>query len=738
MRVPLDYYRILLLPVHADSSSVEQAYLSRKVQELWPGYSAETMDSRKRLLERAHDVLSDPQARDEYDKHLTVSESVLEVDPIELAAALAIQCENGEYQQALTGVQLALRQSPPAPDLLLTQAIARLHLGREEWANGDYDAAASMLQQALAELINHRVFPEVQAEVISDLSKLRPYRILKLLSHPTLSAPERQEGMSLLRSMLDERAGIEGSGEDGSELSTEDFLRFIQKTRSQMTIDEQQELFEGEAKRPSVVATYLAVYALIARGYVENRPALIRRARGYLVRLAQRHDVNLEQAICALLLGQPEEATRLLDRSKDTETIANIQQEADRSGGGDTDLLLGLCRYIESWLQQEVFPEYRDLDTSRASLRNYFDNPQVQQYLDEMPASSSDNEWFSRQIDGGSWPNAIPSSGASESPPPVPYPPIRQHSPEVYRSTETETGTGDFDRTDSYTGNTAPSAGYSSVTTTHPPIETEGSSPSMPPPSASQGLGSEHEFSTPVDSSYSEDSSVLAGLYPPIDSNDPDSSSEVGYGDEFSDIKRRQNSGTNLSAWLWRFGALAVVAILLFFGVRTLSSLFREPLEGPDEQPQLDIETPPVEVPEAVIPPAPPIDTTVLTTDVAKDAIESWQAAKQSALGVSRNLDSLGTVLAEPMLSQWQSRANALQQSNAYYTYTLRSVEVEEVAPSDTGDSGSVVVSISEAAEYFVNGVRQGGAASYDSTYRVRYNLVRVGDRWLVESFTTL
>ncbi|MEM9567842.1 MAG: DnaJ domain-containing protein, partial [Cyanobacteria bacterium P01_E01_bin.34] len=180
MRVPLDYYRILSLPVHADPSSVERAFRSRKFQELWPGYSSEAMESRQRLLERAHHILSDPSTRDEYDRQLTVADSLLDVEPKELAAALAIQCENGEYQQALSAVQQALRQTHPVPDLLLTQAIARLHLGREEWAGGNYNAAASMLQQALAELINHRVFPEVQAEVISDLSKLRPYRILKL------------------------------------------------------------------------------------------------------------------------------------------------------------------------------------------------------------------------------------------------------------------------------------------------------------------------------------------------------------------------------------------------------------------------------------------------------------------------------------------------------------------------------------------------------------------------------
>ena len=211
----------------------------------------------------------------------------------------------------------------------------------------------------------------------------------------------------------------------------------------------------------------------------------------------------------------------------------------------------------------------------------------------------------------------------------------------------------------------------------------------------------------------------------------------MGYDDSFSDIHRQQTAGPSLSAWLWRMGAVAVVAILLFFGIRALSSFLRDPQEGFDEQPQLELEPPSVEIPEPIVTP-PPVDTAVLTPTVAQAAIESWQAAKKNALGSSHDIDALTTVLAEPMLSQWRSRATELQQANAHYDYTLRGVEVEEVTPSETGDSGSVVVNISEVAEYFVNGARQGGAASYDSTYRVRYNLVRAGDRWLVESFTTL
>ncbi|MEM9534288.1 MAG: IMS domain-containing protein [Cyanobacteria bacterium P01_E01_bin.45] len=761
MRVPLDYYRILSLPVHADSSSVERAFRSRQFQELWPGYSSEAMESRQRLLERAHHVLSDPSTRDEYDRQLTVADSLLDVEPRELAAALAIQCENGEYQQALSTVQQALRQTHPVPDLLLTQAIARLHLGREEWADGNYSAAASMLQQALAELINHRVFPEVQAEVISDLSKLRPYRILKLLSHPHLSAPERQEGLSLFRSMLDDRAGIEGSGQDGSELSTEDFLRFVQKTRGQMTIDEQQELFEAEAKRPSVVATYLAVYALIARGFVENRPALIRRARGYLVRLTQRHDVNLEQAICALLLGQPEEATRLLERSKDSETIANIREEADISGGGETDLLLGLCRYTETWLQQEVFPEYRDLDTSQASLRTYFDNPQVQQYLDEMPASSSDTEWFARQIEHVALPS-VPTT-IREGTSGIPCPPLRQDVPVQEGPIEGSDMTGIPGELRQSVDSTLASSSAASELSNLPGPPIPGATYSTGGDYTSAGFSGTdtytgNEYANPE---YSNSARQALDEFYPVSGRNTDLSYDERYEREEAVDRRRYRQGGEgaLLGWLWKLGAAVLAILVIVFGARALTGLFGGgSLNTADRTAEVDSESASVDPAivdsesgngepgneaslgesDSTVASAPVLDTSVLNEAVAQSTIEAWQDAKQEALGSTRDVEALGQVLAEPMLSQWRSRAAALQQANSHYNYTLKGVSVEEVTVAETGDSGNVVVSISEVADYMLNGVRQGGAASYDSTYRVRYNLVREGDRWLIESFATL
>ena len=164
--------------------------------------------------------------------------------------------------------------------------------------------------------------------------------------------------------MLQERGGLDGSQDDGSGLDVNDFLRFIQQLRQYTTAAEQQSLFELEARRPSAVATYLAVYALIGRGFAQRQPGLIYRAKLLLVQLGRRQDVHLEQAVCALLLGQTEQATQALELSQEEEPIRFIQEQSQ----GSPDLLPGLCLYGERWLQDEVFPHFRDLNNLTASL----------------------------------------------------------------------------------------------------------------------------------------------------------------------------------------------------------------------------------------------------------------------------------------------------------------------------------------------------------------------------------
>ena len=437
MRIPLDYYRILGLPLAASEEQLRQAYSDRIVQLPRREYSTTSISSRKQLIEEAYMVLLDTNKRRAYDQlylaHVytpntnadqvpseTLAESnskyqdpqslSIEITPDRFVGSLLILQELGEYELVLklgrpylvnkaspVGVKTGHRrplaeipENPDLPDIILTVSLACLELGREEWQQGHYENAAVSLETGEELLAREGLFPNVRAEMTADLYKLRPYRVLELLALPQAQIAKRRQGLELLQSILEDRGGIDGTGNDQSGLNIDDFLRFIQQIRHFLTVSEQHKLFELESKRPSAVATYLAVYSLIARGFAQRQPALIRQAKQMLMHLGKRQDVHLEQSLCALLMGQTEEATRVLELSQEYEALAFIREKSQDS----PDLLPGLCLYTEQWLQQEVFPHFRDLAKQQAALKDYFADKQVQAYLESLPTDAqTTNEW---------------------------------------------------------------------------------------------------------------------------------------------------------------------------------------------------------------------------------------------------------------------------------------------------------------------------------------------------------
>ncbi|MDD1438506.1 J domain-containing protein, partial [Dolichospermum sp. ST_sed10] len=388
MRIPLDYYRILGLPLAASEEQLRQAYSDRIVQLPRREYSTTSISSRKRLIEEAYMVLLDTEKRKVYDqlylanvytpnktadpvppetlvdnnsKDQDAQSLSIEITPEGFVGSLLILQELGEYELVLklgrpylvskpspvslkTGHRvnhIEIPENSDLPDIILTVSLACLELGREEWQQGHYENAAVSLETGEELLAREGLFSSVRAEMAADIYKLRPYRILELLALPQTQIPKRRQGLELLQSILEDRGGIDGTGNDQSGLNIDDFLRFIQQIRHYLTVSEQHKLFELESKRPSAVATYLAVYSLIARGFAQRQPALIRQAKQMLMQLAKRQDVHLEQSLCALLMGQTEEATRVLELSQEYEALAFIREKSQDS----PDLLPGLCLY---------------------------------------------------------------------------------------------------------------------------------------------------------------------------------------------------------------------------------------------------------------------------------------------------------------------------------------------------------------------------------------------------------
>ena len=821
MRIPLDYYRILGLPIQASMEQLQQAYRDRVLQLPRREYSELAIEARKQLLDEAYAALSDPEQRSAYDASFltksygldspprtepqTVAQAsslpdnpYLEAPSIEIKdeqfiGALLILQELGEYELVLnlgrsyisktsTEIENGKFGEPKIAraDIVLTLALACLELGREQWQQRRYEEAAETLGNGQDLLLREGLFASVRGELQSDLYKLRPYRILELLALPEEETQERRKGILLLQEMLQERGGMDGTGDDQSGLNTDNFLRFIQQLRVYLTSAEQQALFEEEARRPSAVATYLAVYALLARGFTQRQPELIRRAKQMLLRLGKRQDVYLEQAICALLLGQTEEASRALELSGEYESLAFIREHSASS----PDLLPGLCLYSERWLQSEVFPHFRDLVEQEVSLKDYFADEQVQTALESLPPETEGtNEWEvvkSQQLSAAgtaepSTPRALGTASEREA--------IERLKSQIQRtqaliesrvSLETVPGsdTGLFPRT-STAGGTVGGASLSALlgktlsgnvetlsaaervagggSTADHPLEAaavEG----VPGRSGGVGVGDRSTVREPVYAPGRQPEEHLDGPLQPLRGGPSRRSRRGTRGSQWLNPKSwpalwhslvspdgvKSNADRQKRLILLAIAGLLGLGLLLFLLVKTISwaqrsSVSSEPLlEG--EQPMVRLDQPLLEPPAT---PSNPLTTEgPLTEETAQQVIQTWLDTKSEAFGSNHAIEQLDKILVDPALSRWVTQAKEAKDNNWYRKFE-HSIQADSIRLRQLGpNQARVDARVSESAQHF-QGDRVVRSQSWNRpNLRVRYDLVRENDQWRIRDMT--
>ncbi|MEG4317588.1 MULTISPECIES: IMS domain-containing protein [unclassified Microcoleus] len=766
MLIPLDYYRILGLPIQATAEQLQQAHRDRTLQLPRREYSEVAIVARKQLLDEACAVLSDSDGRKAYDASFlaktydreseasiaakqrsktsagqatvlqdagesapTESKALdaapdphtpsIEIDDNQFVGALLVLQELGEYELVqklgrpyLNNGSIAIdegRFGDPQlvrPDIVLTVALACLELGREQWQQGQYQNAAKSLDAGQELLLRESLFPSVRGEMQTDIYKLRPYNILELLSLPEEKVSERRQGLQILREMLEERGGIDGSGDDRSGLDIEDFLRFVQKLRKHLTSSEQQTLFETEAGRPSAVATYLSVYTLLAQGFAARQPAMIRRAKLMLMQLGRRQDVHLEKAVCSLLLGQTEEASRALELSSEKEPLAFIREHSQDS----PDLLPGLCLYAEHWLQEEVFPHFRDLANQSVSLKDYFADPKVQAYLEALPLDAETaNEWVVVQPRSGQPQGKLQPAG--DRPPAPPQPPAAKQ-------------------------------GASSVTLTPVPADSTSAASSAKYQATAAGIGAASAVSLPTAEARRPAASTSKHRRRPHSTGQ---GGAIGQGLTGSFADRARTVAAQISAQVKSMPpnrlALLVVAgvlsLLILWLILSLLANAMQALSGPSlqgEQASVSLEAPPVEIPALAPAPEPraaaaaPVSGAI-TDQAAGQIVQSWLSAKAAALGPNHAVEELQQVLTEPALSRWQLMADAQQKNNAHQRY-VHKLEVKGVKTNPTNpDRAEVEAQVSEKAETFD---RDQLVTSRNENLRIRYDLIRQDGQWRI------
>lgn len=700
MRIPLDYYQIIGLPLQATAEQLEQAYQDRLRQVPHSELTQGTLEARKELLAMAYGVLSDPEQRSEYDANYLLAtyevepeetvalphiqseeEEALAVSPHtpildlktpeQLLGALTILYELGEYErvQKLSEWILAKRDdravvfatselsSQMQKDLLLIFALSCWELGRELWRQESYEVAGEAVEQGYQLLRDWDLFSQLRSQMASELNKLSPYRIFELLSKREVEEEAVDRAIALLQEMFKNRGGIDGDIPDDSGLDVDQFLHFVQQIREYLTAAEQEALFTQEAKRPSGVATYLAACAGIAKGFTYLEPYSIIQARRFLRQLAaqeqsqgNRADLCLEESICALLLGETDVALDLMEKSQESDSIAQIQAYAAASDR-PPDLLLGLCTYTEKWLESVLFPKFWDLADRGAALKDYFASESVQETLESL------------QEDDFSQEETFPAR-----------PRERQHSPH--------------------------------------PVSAQ---------------TSEIELETPPEEEEMYSSVSLRRSRRP---------------------KRRLRFSSKASrvVALLLVGSVGLSAVGLFLfglyqGVTTLwSTVFSQEtsLEGQQRELALEINAPPLTIPSSESS-SQTAQTRALNRDRAETIVRTWLSSKAQALGPEHQAQALSQILTEPLLSSWQSRSQTFENRNIYQQFR-HSVTINNVNySSDTPDQGQITATVREVARFYRNGNQvESQAYSYDSTLDVRYDVVRADQNWRIEGIEVL
>lgn len=111
----------------------------------------------------------------------------------------------------------------------------------------------------------------------------------------------------------------------------------------------------------------------------------------YTVRETREKDIALERGLCALLVGEVDDCRSWLGLDSENSpyrdpSIFNFVLEHS-SDDHENDNLPGLCKLLETWLMEVVFPRFRETQDITFRLGDYYDDPTVLRYLEGVGGS---------------------------------------------------------------------------------------------------------------------------------------------------------------------------------------------------------------------------------------------------------------------------------------------------------------------------------------------------------------
>lgn len=676
------------------------------------------------------------------------SHQELAPDPNSLSIATLAQTANSN--------QLAVLK----PDIVLAMVSSFWELGEREWRDGCHEEAVIHYETAKQILRQEDLFPQIQGELDRRIDRLRPYLIASLVSLPLDRHEQRQQGINFLEELLESACTNEVKCQERFALNSESTIPFIHENLPYLTAAEQRNLFSQLARNShqlgsealnvmQLACTYLHIHALIAQGFAYHNPQLIYTAQQILhYRLSQRIDVTIEQAICALLLGQTEQADRILSTATESAALVVIRQQSQ----GLPNLLRGLCWYIESWLKDEAFPCFRDLVTSDPSLDAYFNDRDVQEFADRLPTAD---------LNVASW--------AASSPQLIEVPPSGDLSGSIdvtqsdlpLEDTAAVTSGANVRRPNSL--NTVPSVDRLGTGIVTPAVRVEQSPPPIPPEPLSPEepdnniIQLEHErqrrrslptartIEGELEQTYPAEQ-IQSAIAPDPSSQlvTPTTSGRLVATNATSAIVRPRRTRRKPhiprillvvaggGSCLWGIGWAVNETIQNFTPAESTiapvaSTSSPRSIQTPSAVESLPTTTKPK-----------PVLVSSLTTDTAQKIVEKWLSTKTKSLSKEYQIAQLKEVLVEPALSSTLERAQTAKAEGIHWQYEHRNIGVSSISQANPqASSATIQARVTEDAKYYQGG-RFNPDRSYSKQLLVQYALVRQKDGWYIKDMDVI
>ncbi|KAL8514633.1 hypothetical protein ACS0TY_013642 [Phlomoides rotata] len=416
--IPLDFYRVLGAEPHFLSDGIRRAYDARVSKPPQYGYNDDALISRRHILQAACETLANPSSRREYNQGLADDEfdTILAQVPLDkVPGALCVLQEAGETELVIQIGGSLLRERLPKlfkQDVVLSMALAYVDLSRDAMAPSppDFIRGCEVLEMALKLLQEEgasNLAPDLQAQIDETLEEINPRCVLELLALPLGDEyqSKRGDGLQGVRNIL-WSVGGGGAAAIAGGFTREDFMN---EAFLHMTAAEQVDLF---AATPSnIPAESFEVYgvavALVSQAFISKKPHLIQDADNLFQQLQQTKitvvgntssaygvpqnremDFALERGLCSLLVGEVDECRAWLGLDREDSpyrdpSIVNFVIEHSKDDKED-DLLSGLCKLLETWLMEVVFPRFRETQDVRFKLGDYYDDPTVLRYLEKL------------------------------------------------------------------------------------------------------------------------------------------------------------------------------------------------------------------------------------------------------------------------------------------------------------------------------------------------------------------